>query len=179
MAVPAEAPELERIWAILLLLPAEAPLTPDCTTVHENVVPVTDDVKEILVVTPLQIVCDEGVAFTFGIGLTVTVVLTAVPEHPLAVGVMVYVAVPWLDPELVRIWAILLPLPAVAPVTPDCVTVQLNVVPATPDVRFMDVGFPLQIVCAEGVAVTFGIGLTVIVTVIGLPMQVFAVGVIV
>ena len=43
----------------------------------------------------------------------------------------------------------------------------------------MEVVAPLQIVCAPGAAATSGIGLTVTITVIGVPGQVAAVGVIV
>ena len=71
------------------------------------------------------------------------------------------------------------PEAAVAPVTPDCVTVQLKVVPLTPPVSAMDVADPEQIVCAVGVAVTVGVGFTVMVTVTGVPEQPFADGVIV
>jgi hypothetical protein len=70
-----------------------------------------------------------------------------------------------------------LPLPAVAPDTPLCVTVQANVVPATLLVRAIDVAVPEQIVCVAGVAVATGVGLTVIVTVIAFPAHPFAVGV--
>ena len=44
--------------------------------------------------------------------------------------------------------------------------------------RAMDVAVPEQIVCAVGVAVTTGIGFTVTVAVIGVPVQPLAVGVI-
>jgi hypothetical protein len=63
------------------------------------------------------------------------------------------------------------PLPAAAPETPDCVTVHANVVPATLLVSEIPVAFPEQIVCEEGVAVTTGVGFTVIVTVNGAPVQ--------
>ena len=61
--------------------------------------------------------------------------------------------------------AITVPELAEAPVTPDWLTVQLNVVPDTllVSTRF-DVP-PEQSVCAEGVTVTTGVGLTVTLTV--------------
>lgn len=71
----------------------------------------------------------------------------------------------------------LLPLPAVAPDTPLCVTVQANVVPVTLLVRAIDVAVPEHIVCDDGVAVATGVGLTVMVTVIAFPAHPFAVGV--
>lgn len=71
----------------------------------------------------------------------------------------------------------LLPLAAVAPDTPVCVTVHANVVPVTSPVNAIDVAVPEQIVCDDGVAVAVGLGLTVIVTVIGVPAHPFAVGV--
>ena len=75
-------------------LPPVAPDTFVCTTVHEKVVPATLLVSAIDVAVPEQIVCDEGVAVAAGIGFTVTVTVIGVPTHPLAVGVIVYVAVP-------------------------------------------------------------------------------------
>ena len=75
-------------------------------------------------------------------------------------------------------WAILLPLPAEAPLAPVCeVTVHANVVPATLLVNAMLVAVPEHIVCVAGVAVATGVGLTVIVTLIGVPAHPFAVGV--
>ena len=70
-------------------LPADAPDTPDCTTVHEKVVPLTLLLKAIDDAVPEQIVWDEGVATTLGVGLTVTTTVIGVPLHPLAVGVIV------------------------------------------------------------------------------------------
>ena len=74
---------------MLLPLPADAPDTPDCETVHVNVVPVTLLVNAIDDAVPEQIDCDAGVAITFGVGLTVIVTFIGVPGHPFAVGVMV------------------------------------------------------------------------------------------
>lgn len=79
----------------------------------------------------------------------------------------------------VSVCAIVEPDEAEAPVTLDCVTVQLNVVPDTLLVRAMEVGLPEQMVCEEGVAVTVGVGFTVTVTTTGVPGQPVAVGVMV
>jgi hypothetical protein len=57
-----------KVWAIVLPLPADAPETPDCATVHEYVVPVTVPVNEILVVFPEQMVGELLVAVISGIG---------------------------------------------------------------------------------------------------------------
>lgn len=73
----------------------------------------------------------------------------------------------------------LVPEPAVAPVTPVCATVQLKVVPVTLLLNAMDVELPEQKACEPGVAVTNGFGFTVTVTDNGVPEQPFADGVIV
>ena len=46
-----------------------------------------------VIVSPEQIVCDDGVATVLGTGFTSVVAVTAVPIQLLAVGVMVNVAV--------------------------------------------------------------------------------------
>jgi hypothetical protein len=63
------------------------------------------------------------------------------------------------------------PLPLDAPVTPFSSTIQLNVVPLTFELREMAVALPLQIVWLVGTAVTFGVKLTVTVTIMSDPMQ--------
>jgi len=72
--------------------------------------------------------------------------LVDVPEQLLAVGVIVYVAVPADVPEFVSVCAMLLPEPAVAPVTPLCATVHAKVVPETLDVKVIVIE-PPHIVC--------------------------------
>ena len=141
--------------------------------------PLTLLVSAIEVTVPEQIVCEAGVAVATGIGFTVTVTVIAVPVHPFAVGVIVYVAVPGVVPVAVKICAMLFPLPAVAPDTFVCTTVHEKVVPATLLVSAIEVVAPEQIVCDAGVAVATGFGFTVMTTVIGVPAQPFAVGVIV
>jgi len=85
-------------------------------------------------------------------------------------------------PVLVSVWAIG-PATGVAwllkPVTvPDePVAVQVYNVPAIVLLKAISVVEPLQIMVADGVAVTSGFGLTVIVTVVLLPAQPLAVGV--
>ena len=112
-------------------------------------------------------------ATTLGNGFTVMITLIGVPLHPPADGVMVYVAVPLTLPVVVNVWAMLVPKPAVAPLTPACDTVQLYVGLATPllVLKAIEVVAPLQIVWEAGVATTSGKGLTVTTTVIGVPAQ--------
>jgi hypothetical protein len=86
--------------------------------------------------------------------------------------------VPELVLELLNVWAIVAPLLLLPPVMPaDCVTVHAKVVPVTLDVRAMLVAPPLQIVWLAGVAVTDGVGLTVITTFVPVPGQLLAVGI--
>ena len=70
------------------------------------------------------------------------------------------------------------PFPAEAPVTPVCVSVHEKVAPVTSLVNTIELVFPEQIDCEEGVIVKDGIGLTVMVTTIGVPEQEAEVGVI-
>jgi len=86
--------------------------------------------------------------------------------------------VPTVVPELARVWAIVAPLDAVAPVTPPVIApmVQLKVAPVTLLARAMLVAVALQIV--RGLAVvTFGVGLTVTTMLVGIPGHELAVGV--
>jgi hypothetical protein len=80
-------------------------------------------------------------------------------------------------PVAFRVWDIVAPVDAVAPATPDCTTVQANVVPVTVLLRATEVDVPEQMVCDTGVAVATGVGLTVTTTVIGDPAHELAVGV--
>ena len=69
------------------------------------------------VVPPEQMVCEGGVAVTFGTGFTVTVTLKVDPTQPAADGVIVYTAVPTVVPEFVSACAIVEPDPALPPDT--------------------------------------------------------------
>ena len=86
--MPLAAPVVLSVWVIDVPLPLEAPLTPVCELVQENVVPVTLLVKEIDVALPEQKACEAGVAVTEGTGFTVIVATTGVPEQPFAVGII-------------------------------------------------------------------------------------------
>lgn len=178
-AVPVAEAVADNVCAIVLPEAAVAPETPVCVTVQLNAVPVVKLDNAIDVVPPEQSVCVDGVAVANGIGFTVMTTVIGVPEQPFADGVIVYVAVPGAAPLAISDCAMLAPEPAVAPVTPVCAAVQLKVVPVTLLLKEMAVVLPEQIVCAVGVAVAAGIGFTVMVTVIGVPGQPFADGVMV
>jgi hypothetical protein len=96
VAVPATEPVAVKVSLIDAPEPTNAPVTPASTRVQLYVAPPTPFVvlKLILVVAPLQIVWLAGAATTFGTGSTVTTTTIGVPLQPLAVGVIVYVAVP-------------------------------------------------------------------------------------
>jgi hypothetical protein len=71
----------------------------------------------------------------------------------------------------------LVPLPAAEPVMPALVVaVQAKVAPATLLVKAIPVFCPEQIVWADGVAITFGAGFTVAITVTGVPTQLLGAG---
>ena len=146
-------------------VPADAPVTFVWLAVQPNVVAPRLLLSTMPVADPLQSVCVDGVAVTTGSGFTVMVTSTGDAEaHPLAEGVIVYTAVPGAAAVVESVCVMVEPLPAEAPLTPDCATVQLNVVPLTLLVREMLVAVPEQIVAPTGVAVTFGVGFTVTVT---------------
>ncbi len=107
------------------------------------------------------------------VGFTVTVTSRRGPAHPLTDGIILYTTVPGMVPVAVRVCAIVLPLDAVAPVTPvtDPKT-QLNVVPVTGLLNTIDVVLPVHIVCEGGVAVMIGVGFTVMVNVFAAPEHV-------
>ena len=66
-----------------------------------------------------------GVAVATGFGFTVMVTETGVPVQPPADGVTVYTTVPAVVPVAVSVCAMAVPEPAVAPLAPDWLTVQL------------------------------------------------------
>jgi hypothetical protein len=78
-----------------------------------------------LLVVPLQIVSEFGVANTSGNGLTVTITVIGVPLQPPALGVIVYVAVPATEPVAVNVSAIVVPVPVSTPLTPASTLVQV------------------------------------------------------
>ena len=128
-----------------------------------------------------QIVCDAGVATTFGVGFTSTVAVIGAPGQPLAVGVIVKVTVKGMLVVLVNTPLILPIPPGGIPVINTLLSlVQLKVVPATlPVNKIAVIAAPEQIACDGGVATAFGVGFTNTVAVIGVPGQPLAVGVMV
>jgi hypothetical protein len=112
--------------------------------------------------------------------LIVTTTATGAPVQPAAVGVILYVTVCATVDVFVIVCAIVAPEPAAAPVVdPEVVIVHAKVVPGKLLVSAIEVASPEQIVDDAGVAVTTGLGFTVITTVIGAPAHPPAVGVIV
>lgn len=88
VTVPEVAPGLVRTWEIVAPLAALAPVIPPVIVpiVQLKVAPDTLLFSAMLVLVTLQIVV-EPVYVTVGVGLTVTIISTGVPEHELAVGV--------------------------------------------------------------------------------------------
>ena len=161
-------------WAIEVPVPDKAPVTLVTVGVHANVVPLTlfGLVIAMEVVPVRQNVWEVGLTEALGTRFTVTTVLIGVPEHPFAVGVIEYVAVPLLVPVVVNGCEIGVPLPDDANVvTLTSVTVQPNVAPATLLERVIGVAIPEQTDGLAGDVVTLGNGFTVTTTCIGLPWQ--------
>ena len=128
---------------------------------------------------PEQTVCVEGVAATVGNGLMVILKLMGGPGQPLAVPVTVIVATIGVLPVLIAAKAGNTPVPEAGSPIAGFELVQLNVVPATTLVKEMALVVALwQYTCGPGFVIT-GVGLTVMVTVMGVPAQPLAVGVMV
>src|SRR5579859_1237488 len=89
VAVPLDEVVAVNVWAMLLPLLFDAPLSLFCETVHENVVPLT----LFGLVIAMDVGWPENIAWfdaeAVGAGLTVAVTFIAVPVHPLLAGVMV------------------------------------------------------------------------------------------
>jgi hypothetical protein len=143
--------------------------------VHVNVVPDVALESAIAVIAwPEQLACDAGVATATGVGFTTTVAVIGAPGQPLAVGVIVNVTVTGLAVVLVS-EPLMLPVPLAAiPVTVAVLfLVHANVVPPVVlELTIVVIAAPEQIVCDAGVATATGVGLTVIVNVIGVPVHV-------
>ena len=125
-----------------------------------------------------QIVCATGSATAFGTGLTTTEAVIGVPMQVVPafvkLGMIVKVTVTGKLVVFVNV-PLILPVPfAAIPVAEAKLSlVQLKTVPTTLPVRAIFVMADAeQMVCAAGRATAFGIGLTIIVAVIGIPVQV-------
>ena len=101
--------------------------------------------------------------------------MIGVPGQPLAVGVIVNVTVIGALVVLVKV-PLILPDPLAAiPVTVAVLSlVQLYTTPDTalPDITIVVIGVAEHFVCEAGVANAVGVGLTVIVKDVGVPLQV-------
>ena len=124
---------------------------------------------------PEQIVF-AGVTETVGVGFTVIVTCSALPGHPLAIGVMVYTTVPAVLPVAVNISSMIFPVPEDAPLTPFCAAVQVKTVPLTLLVRPIAGASPEQIVLLVWDGLNSGVGFTVIVKLLTGPAHPFAKG---
>lgn len=140
---------------------------------------IAEDVKGPGVELP-QSICDALITGAVNVAFTITVAII-VDVHPfVAVAFIVNVTVVALEFVLVNIPLIApLPLIGIAEVIPDGLSlVQLMIVPVTdPEISIGAIALPLQTDCVKGEIVTRGC--TVIVTVVGVPVQLFADGVIV
>jgi hypothetical protein len=111
------------------------------------------------------------------IGFTVIVKVIGVPLQPLAEGVTVIVATTGVEPVLVAVNDGILPVPVAGRPMDGWLLVHVKVVPATGQLKVIGaVVAPLQY-AALLTGFTIGVGLTVIVNVIGVPVQPFADGV--
>ena len=151
---------------LLALAPVIPPvLVPN---VHANVLAALE-VKAILVAVALQILDAFTALVTTGVGLTVTVKLVALPIQlpTVEVGITLYTILPAVVFNgLVKVWLIVAPLLALAPVIPPVLVpkVHANVLP-TLEVKPILVAVALQILDAVTELVTTGVGLTVTVAV--------------
>jgi hypothetical protein len=113
-----------------------------------------------------------------GVGFTVMVAVIGVPGQLLAVGVIVMVAVTGVVPLFVAAKEAMSPEPEAARPMEVSLLVHEKVVPFTALVNAIAVeAAPLQTAWIDGVATAFGVGLTVMVAVIGVPGQLLATGV--
>lgn len=128
------------------------------------------------VLAPLQTSCG-ATALATGVGFTVMLTVEGEPVQPLAEGVIVIVAIEGAFVLFVMTNGAMLPLPLAASPIDVVLFAQLYVVPDTSPVKFRAVVVsPLQYVLFD-TAATFGIGLTVIKNVSGIPTQLLADGV--
>ena len=142
--------------------------------VQSYVVPLTaPEITIVEIEAAEQIVWFGGVATAFGFGLTKTVAVIAAPGQPLAVGVIVKVTVTGALVVLVSD-PVMSPLPEAAMPVTDAVLslVHAYAVPVTAPVKDIgEITASEQIVWLDGVAIAVGVGLTVMVNEIGVPVQ--------
>lgn len=103
--------------------------------------------------------------------------MTGVPSQLLADGVTEIVAVTAVVPALTAVNDAMFPVPLAASPIPGVLFVQLNIVPDTAPVKLIaEVEAPLHTIWLPGF-VTEAVGLTIIVKIIGVPVQPLADGV--
>jgi hypothetical protein len=118
-----------------------------CVQVQVKVVPVTFEVRVMLVQVLLQMPVRGGLLERSGTGWIATGTASGCPWHPLATGVMVYITVSVVNPVFVITWLMVLPVPPEKPLRfPLEVAVQEKAVPATDEESRMDAVFPEQMV---------------------------------
>lgn len=134
-----------------------------------------------MIATPEQIVCDDGLALTFGVGFTRMVTFIGEPGQPLRTGIIV-------KNTGIGIVVLFIKTPVIFPEpfggNPVAVVIlfllQLNTVPLKCPLKITGItAEPEQIVCEAGDAIAVGTGFTCTVTNMGCPVQLFAIGVIV
>jgi hypothetical protein len=164
---------LLNVCAIVLPLPALAPvMLPVIVPIVQANVLGAVAVKGIFVAVLLQIATVDGTPVTTGVGLTVTVIVygaLAGQLPPVEVGVTRYSTVPAVALlGLDKVWAMVLPLPALAPVILPVIVpiVQSNVLGAVA-FKGIFVAVLLHIATVAGTPVTTGVGFTVTVIVYG------------
>ena len=156
------------------------PLTPDTAGLVQLITaPLVTLVIDIFVEAGLQITAALFVIVICEPGLTTTLTFCVLPVHVtppfVNVGVTAYVTVIGLFVVFVNCCAMLEPVPAVAPVEPPVITVQLYTVPATVLLNAIFVVSPLHKLSSLFVMLTLGIGLTTTFTVCVGTVQPFAV----
>lgn len=101
------APEFDRIWLMAKagVRLSEKPVTwgEEPVAVHVNEVPATFEVSPIAVAELLHCDFAGGLFDKSGVGYTVTVKVVIMPSQPLACGMIWYVTVSMLYPELIRV----------------------------------------------------------------------------
>jgi hypothetical protein len=167
--VPEEVlPGFVSVWLMVLPDPAEAPVIPPEIEpiVHVNVLGVLAvSAKPGLV--PLQVLAVDGVVTT-GLGFTVTVIVNGEPaQFPvLEVGVTMYCTDPVTELlGLFNTWLMVLPLPALAPVTPPMMAPIVHEKLLGAEAVSVIFGVPPVHMAAAGAFVTAGVGSTVTVIV--------------
>ena len=95
------------------------------------------------VAEPEQIVCEAGVAITFGAGFTVMSTVMAVPLQVPNVGVMVYRITAGELVLLVNVWVIVLPLPLEKPVAVPLLRAAVQEKVTVPPVVVVDNPIPV------------------------------------